>query len=97
MSMWKNEQYDLSPEIDVYEQCCENCRNENCPFQYWLNSMENEDGTISSDSLCEYEIDLEAPMSFRERQHRRKAVMQQCREDGVIKDGELIWCIHWMA
>lgn len=97
MSNRKNERYDLYHEIDVNEQCCENCYNKNCPFQYWLNSMENEDGTITTDSQCEFELDTEQPMNLCKRQHIREVVMQQCIEDGVIKDGELIWCIHWMA
>jgi hypothetical protein len=81
--MWND--YDHSDqEIDVYEQCCDNCTNRHCPMMMPETAEEHyaEYGTME-------DFDEEEAEEISER------VMQRRKEDAVMRGDDLAWCIHW--
>lgn len=79
------EDYDHSDqEMDVYEQCCENCRNRHCPMMMPETAEDHygEYGTLSDFDEGEAE-------------EKTKSVLRRRKEDAILRDGEPTWCIYW--
>ncbi len=85
MTRGKWEDYDHSDqEMDVYEQCCENCMNYKCPMMLPQTAEEHfqEYGTL--DDFDEDEAGMET-----------EEVLRRRKEDAVIRGAEPTWCIYW--
>ena len=85
MSRGRWEDYDHSDqEMDVYEQCCDNCTNCQCPMMLpeMAEEQYEEYGTLedSDEGGAENEIN---------------EAIKRCREDAVIRREKLAWCIYW--
>ena len=87
MSRGRWEDYDHSDqEMDVYEQCCENCSNYNCPMMLPESA---EDYYLEYGTLEGFDVD--------EAEAKMEEVLQRREEDAIIRDEEPTWCIYWKA
>ena len=85
MSRGRWEDYDHSDqEMDVYEQCCDNCTNNQCPMMLPETAEEHysEYGTLE-----DFDED--------EAEEKMEEVLQRRKEDAVIRDEEPTWCVYW--
>ena len=87
MSRGRWEEYDHSDqEIDVYEQCCDNCCRDLCPMMLPETAEEHyrEYGTLDDFDENEAEMKMEEVL--------------ECRvEDAIIRGEEPTWCIYWQG
>ena len=73
-------------EMYVYDQCCDNCHNPNCPME--LPESEEEHlyfyGTLSD-------------FDKKESKRKHKEIAKRRKEDAIIRDEQLTWCIYWQG
>ena len=68
----------------VYDQCCDNCCNPSCPMEFPESA---EDHYYNFGTLSDYD-----GAAVR---RAAKEVARKRKEDGIIRDGNPIWCIYW--
>ena len=79
------EDYDHSDqELDVYEQCCDNCTRDPCPM---ILPETAEDHIEEFGTLEGFDVDAA--------KQEMDEVIRRRREDASIRDGNLDWCIYW--
>ena len=85
MSRGRWEDYDHSDqEMDVYEQCCENCKRDFCPMMLPETAEEHyeEYGTLADFDVEMAEIEMEEALERRS-------------EDAIMRNEDPVWCIYW--
>ena len=72
-------------ELYVYDQCCDNCCNPNCPMELPIAYEERINGR-------EYDPDAYDP---KKEEEKLAGTGVSRREDAIIRDNEPTWCIYW--
>ena len=82
--MRRDDGYRADEEMYVYDQCCDNCENYECPLMLPETEEEYQAmyGTLEG-------FDKEAA------EERYEEAMRCREEDGIIRDEEPVWCIYW--
>ena len=85
MNRGRWEDYDHSDqEMNVYDQCCENCRNRHCPMELPASA---EDHLEEYGSLEDFDDEETA--------EKTQEVMQRRKEDAILRSERPTWCIYW--
>ena len=73
-------------EMYVYDQCCDNCHNPNCPMEF---PESEEDHLYLYGTLSDFDK--------RESKRKYKEIVKRRKEDAIIRDEQPTWCVYWQG